>query len=75
MNDPSARKERSEKTSGRRPPERSNEVGRHAVAELDERLELRERLVAIIDALDAGDSDEGAINTRALLADLDGAAA
>ena len=56
-------------TSGRRPSERSTLAGLQATSE----LELRERLVTVVDALDAGDSDTAAINVRWLLEDLDAA--
>jgi ribosome assembly protein YihI (activator of Der GTPase) len=60
-------------SSGRRPFESSPQVG--DLAELDERLELRERLVAVLDELDCGDVLKAAANLELLLADLDRAMA
>ena len=74
MNDRTPAKGRSE-TSGRRPPERSDSRGRAAVHDLDAHLELRERLVAIIDSLDEGEPRDALLNLRWLLLDLDWLAA
>lgn len=49
----------------------SSERGQAAVAELDARLELRSRLVAIVDALDTDDAVTASVNVRWLLEDLD----
>jgi hypothetical protein len=58
MTQPSAHTERSEKTSGRRLDERSN-PGRTALTarELVDRLEIRERLSAVLSELDLLDAD------------------
>jgi len=53
----------------------SDARGRSAVAELDDRLELRERLVAIIDLLDEEQPRDALLNLRFLLMDLDRLAA
>jgi hypothetical protein len=56
--------------------ERSRAAGRNATfAEVDTELELRERLAAIVDSLEAGDLTTAAVNACWLLDDLDGWAA
>jgi hypothetical protein len=53
----------------------TGEDGRRATwGELDETLEVRGRIVAVVDELDAGDTATALLNLRALLEDLDGAA-
>jgi hypothetical protein len=75
MNDEGALARRPRPDQLSRRSEGSNAPRRSAVAELDERLELRERLVAVLDELDHGDHTIAAANLEALLADLDEARA
>ena len=73
MNDQAATTGRSEDFPGRRPSERNSEIGSLAWVDVDRVLEVRARLVAMADELEAGDIRTCEVVLMDLLLDLDDA--
>ena len=72
MNEQSPHTAGSAGTLGKRPSERSREVGRGAsLREVDAELEVRARLVLIADSIEAGDIGTAELCVFQLLDDLD----